>query len=82
MIDLSGDWATWIPNAPTSVLAPEEPWEGADLPIEASVQRPGDRARAPTRDPAIFIENDRVWLLYAVAGESGIAIAEIHDPSV
>jgi len=29
------------------------------------------------RDPAIFEEDDRVYLLYAVAGESGIAIAEI-----
>jgi hypothetical protein len=32
------------------------------------------------RDPAIFEEADsgRVFLLYAVAGESGIAIAEVH----
>jgi len=29
------------------------------------------------RDPAIFEENDQVFLLYAVAGESGIAIAEV-----
>jgi hypothetical protein len=29
------------------------------------------------RDPAIFEEDGRVYLLYAVAGESGIAIAEI-----
>jgi len=29
------------------------------------------------RDPAIFEENGRVYLLYAVAGESGIAIAEV-----
>ena len=30
------------------------------------------------RDPAIFEEDGRVFLLYAVAGESGIAIAEVH----
>jgi hypothetical protein len=29
------------------------------------------------RDPAIFEENGRVYLLYAIAGERGIAIAEI-----
>jgi hypothetical protein len=29
------------------------------------------------RDPAIFEEDGRTYLLYAVAGESGIAIAEI-----
>ena len=29
------------------------------------------------RDPAIFEEDARVYLLYAVAGESGIALAEV-----
>jgi hypothetical protein len=29
------------------------------------------------RDPAIFAEDGQIYLLYAVAGESGIAIAEI-----
>jgi len=31
------------------------------------------------RDPAIFEEDGRVWLLYAIAGESGIALAELHE---
>ena len=30
------------------------------------------------RDPAVFVEGDHVYLLYAVAGESGIAIAEVE----
>ena len=30
------------------------------------------------RDPAIYEEDGGVYLLYAVAGESGIAIAELH----
>jgi hypothetical protein len=30
------------------------------------------------RDPALFEEEGRTYLLYSVAGESGIAIAEIH----
>jgi len=29
------------------------------------------------RDPAIFEEYGRIYLLYSVAGESGIAIAEL-----
>jgi hypothetical protein len=29
------------------------------------------------RDPAIFTEDGRTYLLYSVAGESGIAIAEL-----
>jgi len=35
------------------------------------------------RDPTVYEENGRVYLLYAVAGESGIAIAEVKltEPS-
>jgi hypothetical protein len=32
------------------------------------------------RDPAIFEEDGRVYLLYSVAGEAGIGIAEIEIP--
>lgn len=35
------------------------------------------------RDPAIFEEDGRVYLVYVVAGESGIGIAELSmDESV
>jgi hypothetical protein len=30
------------------------------------------------RDPAIFEEHGRTWLLYAIAGESGLALAELR----
>jgi hypothetical protein len=33
------------------------------------------------RDPAIFAEDGQIYLLYAVAGESGIAIAK-SGPSI
>jgi len=47
-------------------------------------QRPR-AARAATqpvhalRDPAIFEDADRTYLLYSTAGESGIAIAELRS---
>jgi hypothetical protein len=31
------------------------------------------------RDPAVFEEGGRTWLVYSVAGESGLAIAEIVE---
>ena len=34
------------------------------------------------RDPAVFVEAGRVFLLYSVAGEAGIAIAECVNASV
>ena len=77
-IDLSANWHTWIRSEPVEVLRPEFPWEGADLPIETSQ---GGAINVPVnqlRDPAIYEEDGRVYLLYAVAGERGIALAEVH----
>jgi hypothetical protein len=76
-IDLSGDWHSWKDNAPVEILRPERSWEGADVPLVPSVHSTAYGTVNQLRDPAIFEENGRINLLYAVAGESGIAIAEI-----
>jgi len=62
------------------VLRPEFAWEGADAPLEPSVRSTAYGHVNQLRDPTIFEDADsgRVFLLYAVAGESGIAIAEVH----
>ena len=78
-VDVDDVQRQWRAGLPDFVLGPQEDWEGARLPVTAS--RAG-AARGPenaVRDPAIFIEEDRVYLLYSVAGESGIAIAEVRD---
>ena len=79
-IDLSGDWMTWSHTLGVEVLRPEYGWEGAAAPLEPSVRSTAYGYVNQLRDPAIFEDHDsgRVFLLYAVAGESGIAIAEVH----
>jgi hypothetical protein len=77
-IELSGDWRTWRESAPIEVLRPERDWEGADAPLVPSVRSVAYGHVNQLRDPAIFEEGGRVFLLYAVAGESGIAIAEVQ----
>ncbi len=77
-LDLSGDWSGWSETPGVEVLRPEHPWEGADAPLEPSVRSTAYGHVNQLRDPAIFQEDGRVFLLYAVAGESGIAIAEVH----
>ena len=77
-IDISGDWTTWSESAPVEMLRPERDWEGADAPLEPSVRSTAYGHVNQLRDPAIFEEDGRTFLLYAVAGESGIAIAEVH----
>jgi hypothetical protein len=76
-IDLTGDWLQWKDEPPTEVLRPERTWEGADAPLMPSVRSTAYGQVNQLRDPAIFEENGDIWLLYAVAGESGIAIAGV-----
>ncbi|HTV87920.1 MAG TPA: hypothetical protein VME41_02790 [Stellaceae bacterium] len=76
-IDLSGDWSVWKEGAAVEVLRPERDWEGADAPLVASLRSTAYGHVNQLRDPAVFEESGRIYLLYAVAGESGIAIAEI-----
>ena len=77
MVDLADDWTRWRETKGTEVLRPERDWEGAGAPVEPSSRGPVHGRVNQLRDPAIYVEGDRVFLLYAVAGESGIALAEI-----
>jgi len=76
-VDLDGDWGRWRASEPAEVLRPERPWEGADLPVEPSIRGAAEGPVRQLRDPALFEDGGRTFLFYAVAGESGIGVAEI-----
>ena len=76
-IELSDDWRNWTAEGQREVLRPEWAWEGAELPRDPSVRDAINIRVNQVRDPAIYVENDRVYLLYSVAGEAGIGIAEL-----
>ena len=78
-VELRGDWNTWKASAPDEVLRPETEWEGARRPVKESANGAASGPENALRDPAIFVEDGRVYLLYSVAGESGIAIAECRS---
>ncbi len=78
-IDLSLPIREWRASASTKVLRPEQGWEGATLPLKPSVAGAAHQPENALRDPAIFEEDGKVYLLYSVAGESGIGIAELFD---
>lgn len=78
-IDLSGDWKHWQATPPASVLKPERGYEGADCPQVASKYGLSREPVWQLRDPGIFEEDGRTYLLYSVAGESGLAMAELKD---
>ena len=77
-VDLTNDWMSWEESESIEVLRPERTWEGASLPVEASRGGSINEPVNQLRDPAIFEEDGRVYLLYSVAGERGIALAEVH----
>lgn len=77
-INLADEWMEWQASKPVSVILPATEYECADLPLLPS-ERGAIHSRAhQLRDPAIFQENGRIYLLYSVAGENGIAIAELQ----
>ena len=80
-INISGPWETWQVSETRELLRPERPWEGADLPLTPSFRSTAPGRVNQLRDPAVFEEDGRLYLLYAVAGESGIAISEIKGLS-
>jgi hypothetical protein len=74
----SADWDVWAPSPPLEILRPELPWEGADLPVEPSMRGESPVPVRQLRDPAVFVEDDQAYLLYSVAGEQAIAIAQLN----
>ena len=76
-IDLTPDWMEWRASEPLVVLEPETDYEGADLPLEPSIRGWSPERVRQLRDPGIYREGDEIYLLYSVAGESGIAIARL-----
>lgn len=79
-IDMRPDWTQWRASEPELVLAPETDYEGAGRQVSPSTPGPAHKPVHQLRDPAIYEEDGRTYLLYSVAGERGIAIAELRLP--
>lgn len=74
---LNEDWKTWKASTPIEILRPETDWEGAKLPLTVSIAGAASGPENALRDPCLFTDVDgRDYLLYSVAGEMGIAIAD------
>ena len=76
-VDLTKDWDKWIPSEPVTVMEPEMDYEGVTLPILSSEIGVAEKPVRELRDPGIYTEGEKNYLLYSIAGEKGIAIAEL-----
>jgi hypothetical protein len=78
-VDLRPDWTEWRGTQPIEILRTKMDYEGAGQPIEPSSGGASHDPVHQVRDPYVFLEDDRIYLVYSVAGEKGLGIAEIHD---
>lgn len=76
---LEGDWRQWKIGPSEEILRPETDYEGAGQPVEPSqvgaILLPSNQLR----DPDFFNADGREFLIYSIAGERGLAIAEIES---
>jgi len=76
-IHLDSDWHNWQISTPETLLTPETEYEGADCPVEPSQRGSVHHRVHQLRDPCVFKDEGKTYLLYSVAGEHGIAIGEL-----
>ena len=70
-----GPWTSWRGSDMSIALRPEMPWEGGLLPLARSRAGGVDTPKRELRDPYLYVDRKRQFLIYATSGESGLAIA-------
>lgn len=78
VVALEGEPETWRAKGVIEVLRAEREWEGGRLPLAYSR---GGITREPVnqlRDPDVYREGERAWLLYSIAGENGLGLARLE----
>jgi hypothetical protein len=78
ILDTPDDWQQWGFAGTCEIHRAQKTWEGADMAPRASQYGAIMQRANQLRDPAIFVEDGKMYLLYAIAGEQGIAIGELR----
>jgi hypothetical protein len=78
-VDLRPHWSEWNHGDLTTVLQPELAWEGAAMPDEPSRRGPIFELVHQLRDPGVFVDEGKIYLLYAAGGEQALGLAQLLD---
>jgi hypothetical protein len=78
-LDMEAAWQQWKFGKTWEIHRAQKTWEGADLMPRASRYGAINERVNQLRDPAVFVEDGKIYLLYAIAGEQGIAIGELKS---
>jgi hypothetical protein len=76
-IDLSAQ--EWLGTPPVEILRTQTDYEGVDEPNEPSTGGADHEPVHQVRDPYLYNEDNRKYLVYSTAGEKGLGIAEIQE---
>jgi hypothetical protein len=78
-VDMSNpDWDRWRASEGVVVMRPELPWEGSELPVQASLRGELNQASNELRDPFVLRDEDgSLYLYYVGSGEQAIGIARL-----
>ena len=77
-IELNTNVEDWKESPPIEVIRPSLDWEGSKLPLQHSSRSSINIPVNQLRDPYIFQDDEDLYLLYTVKGESGIGICSIE----
>ncbi len=78
-VDLRASPTRWRAGQFEEILRPVFDWEGAAIPLSRSRPGPSAAPENAVRDPALLEDGGYLYLAYAIAGESGIAIAKLSN---
>jgi hypothetical protein len=76
-VDMRPDWRKWQPSEVMEVLRPKADYEGVKYPVKPSKYGSATRVNQ-LRDPCVYEEEGKLYLFYTIAGEMGIAMAELE----
>jgi hypothetical protein len=77
-VNMAAPWTSWRVGTAVEIMRPQMAYEGANEPITTSKRGAARNKEHALRDPFIYEGSGRTWLIYAIAGESGLALAELH----
>ena len=78
MLNTADDWQQWKLTRTCEIHRAQKSWEGANIVPRASQYGSCMQRVNQLRDPAIFEDAGKIYLLYTIAGEQGIAIGELE----
>ena len=75
----SADCDDWVATYPLELMRAEQPWEGSELPLQASLRGETRKPINDLRDPDIFVDSDgQIYLLYVASGEQSIGLVRLQ----